>query len=194
MRRIISFLVVAILTAQVSAFAQEDSDFEFKNRFSFGGGGMISPGLQGGFIDFGFGLYSNETKTFFIRNHIEINSAAISPGSSIGIFGIRERVFIGSSYPMGNNTLLMYGIVDVGFSALLGDKALYGQNAFNDAYIVEPRGGFGFSIVVKNKGSFFVEMLGGSQILLNTSQQLSKKYTGASDTYVTFNIGGRGFF
>jgi len=107
---------------------------------------------------------------------------------------VLERVFIGSSNPIGDNTLLVYGIVDVGFSTLLGDEDIYGKNAFNDAYIVEPRGGFGFSIVVKNKGSFFVEMLGGTQILLNTSQQLSKKYPGTSDTYITLNIGGRGFF
>jgi len=92
MKRVICFVLVSILVSQVSAFAQEDNDFEFKNRFSIGGGGMISPGLQGGFIDFGFGLYSNEIKNFFVRNHIEINGGAISPGSTMGIFGIRESI------------------------------------------------------------------------------------------------------
>lgn len=191
MKRIICFfsavvLMLSVLT--VPAFAQESSDF--RNGFSFGTGGSMSPNTQGGFVEIGFPLYKNDT--FFIRNHVEFNGGGF--GSTMGYFGVRERLFFGSDTEINEELVLRtYGIADVGFSVIAGgDSPNTKSDFFTGPYIIEPRGGGGFSFVTNDGNSFFVEMMGGAQIAIsNSGDSLYDKYPGTGAVNVTINFGGR---
>lgn len=189
MRKIICFVMLIGLGAASSVFAQETT--RFKNGISLGGFGTISPTVQGGGFDFGFGLL--QKGTFYMRNHIEIGSMALAVNG--GAVAIREKLMLGSHMDVTDNfAVRVYGIIEFGFLMFaVGDNTLdknYGEGPF----ILEPRLGFGtefmFGGVGDTVGSMFIEMLAGTQIL-TTGESLSKAYQGLEDSYVSFNIGGR---
>ena len=193
MKKIICFLMFVALTTS-TVFGQDSANF--KNGISLGGFGTISPVVQGGGFDFGFGLL--QKGTFYMRNHIEISSMALAVDA--GAFAFREKLILGNHLDVTDKfAIRTYGIIEIGFLMFgVGDGDDDYSKKFEDApFILEPRGGFGtefmFAGVGNTVGSMFIEMMGGAQVL-TTGESLSEAYTGLEDSYVSFNIGGRFYF
>ena len=185
-------MFVTLTTSTV--FAQDS--VSFKNGISLGGFGTMSPAIQGGGFDFGFGLFQKDT--FYMRNHIEISSMAL--GVDAGAFAFREKLIIGNHFDITDKfAFRMYGIVELGFLMFgVGDgEGVFEKKIADAPFILEPRLGFGtefmFAGIGNTVGSMFIEMMAGTQIL-TTGERLSEAYPSLEDSYVSFNVGGRLYF
>lgn len=218
MKKILVFALLLVFIA-LPTFAQESKAYNwlygeetsrFRNGISVGGFGAISPpGIQGGGIEFGFGLLQKDN--FYMRNHIEINASYA--GVVASFFGIRERLILGGHFNINSNIAIRaYGVFELGFLLFRISHPMtdiYDDNGnptrvpavekglFEGPFIIEPRGGFGTEIVFNNRGSIFLEFLGGEQILTNGvsfyetySEQLKGTHPSIY-TYISINVGVR---
>jgi len=191
MRKIICFVMLLGLVGVSSVFAEVT--ISFKNGITLGGFGTMSPAVQGGGFDFGFGLFQKDA--FYMRNHIEISSMALAVDA--GAFAIREKLILGGHIDVTDNfAVRSYGIIELGFLMFaVGDGDTLDKNFEDAPFIIEPRLGTGIEFMFGNssssyRGSFFIEMLAGVQVL-TSGKSLSEAYRGLEDSYVSFNIGGR---
>lgn len=222
MKKTLVFALLLVFAA-LPIFAQENEAYNwlygeenssFKNGISVGGFGSISlPSIIGAGIEFGFGILQKES--FYMRNHIELNTAYA--GRVASFYGIRERLIIGGNFDINRNIAIRaYGIFELGFLLFRisqpanrvydsGEDTSSGttgtlipaveKTAFEGPFIIEPRIGFGTEIVLNKNGAIFIEFLGGEQILTNGKSfydgygdQLEGIYP---NMYISINVGGR---
>ena len=199
MKKIICFIVLLNLFTVSSIFCQDNKNADFKNGFTFGAFGTLGGNIQGVGFEFGFGLLKKGS--FYMRNHLEINGMNLpaSP-SQAGALGFREKLIIGGNFHIVNSfSIRTYTSIELGFQMLgIGEEGDELYVKFGEApFILEPRIGAGFEFLFnvgdKKSASIFIEVLKGVQVL-TTGVLLSSEYPGLENTYVAFNIGGRGYF
>ena len=199
MKKIICFTILLNLFITSYVFSQDKESTDFRNGFTFGGFGTVGGNSQGMGFEFGFGILKK--KSFYMRNHIEVNAMSLSTGViQAGALGFREKLIIGGNFPINNSfSIRTYTSIEFGFQMLgIGDEGDELYLKFGNApFILEPRLGAGFEFLFDvgggKRASIFIEVLKGAQIL-TTGKFLATEYPGIENTYVTFNIGGRAYF
>ncbi len=190
MKRLLVLSIILVLCGSL-VFSQENFDYAWFTGISIGGGGLVTPDVSGGFLDFGFNLYSkmNDDGQFSIRNYIELNAGGFKDH---GIYGVRERLVFGGTTAISDNFAIKgYGGVDFGAFAFQGvSKA----NPFEGAFLIDTRGFGGVELLFlsddSTNGSFFIESGGGPRFTTDGSDLPSSIATG----FGFVSAGGRIYF